>query len=231
VLQTVCPPSIDRIIRSRRKTLSLLIDEQGKLIVRAPSTATDRDIHALVERKRPWIESKQRMARERYRELQGRGFGEGAAYPYLGTRYPLRHLPAEDGGAPFVFTGREFLILNDRIDDAGKLMTAWYREQAQRIIPERVNRYAALSGTSFERVRITGAMKRWGSCTSTGNLNFSWRLVMAPLEVIDYVVVHELSHRKEQNHSSRFWTEVERVMPEYRTYRAWLSRHGYGLRI
>jgi predicted metal-dependent hydrolase len=225
------PLSIDRIVRSKRRTLSLLINEKGSLIVRAPSTATDREIRALVEHKRSWIESKQRMARERYRELEGRGFQEGAEYPYLGTWYPLRYLHSADGKASFHFTGREFHLNPDRAEHARELMAAWYRKQARRIVSERVRRYATLNGISFERVRITGAMKRWGSCTSGGNLNFSWRLVMAPLEVIDYVVVHELSHRKEQNHSSRFWAEVSRIMPGYRTHRAWLNRHGYGLKL
>jgi predicted metal-dependent hydrolase len=225
------PLCIDRIVKSKRRTLSLLIDERGRLIVRAPSTATDREIRALVERKRSWIESKQRTARERYRELKGRGFQEGAPYPYLGIPYPLRYLHPAESEAPFHFTGREFLLNRDHAEHAGDLMRAWYRKQARRIVSERVRRYAVLNGISFERVRITGAMKRWGSCTSSGNLNFSWRLVMAPLEVIDYVVVHELSHRKEQNHSSRFWEEVGRIMPEYRRHRAWLSKHGYGLKL
>jgi predicted metal-dependent hydrolase len=231
VFSAVLPLVIDRIIRSKRRTLSLLIDDRGSLIVRAPRAATDREIHALVEHKRRWIESKQRMARERFRELQGRCFQEGSTYPYLGAWYPLRYLRPMDGEPPLHFTGDAFHLSRDRADQARELMTVWYRTQARRIVPERVERYAALSGIRFERVRITGAMRRWGSCTSCGNLNFSWRLVMAPLEVIDYVVIHELAHRREQNHSSRFWNEVGRIMPEYRTHRSWLKEQGYGLTL
>jgi predicted metal-dependent hydrolase len=110
-------------------------------------------------------------------------------------------------------------------------MTAWYRDQARTILKKHATAQAANMGLSFGALRITGAQKRWGSCSSKGNLNFSFRIVMAPEEVIRYVVLHELCHLVEQNHSRRFWSLIESNMPEYRKHRTWLGDNGYRLTL
>ncbi len=97
---------------------------------------------------------------------------------------------------------------------------------AKQVIPEKVAYYARLMGVAYGRVTIRKQKTRWGSCSREGNLNFNCLLMMAPPEVLDYVVVHELSHRLEMNHSSRFWAQVEQVIPDYRKPRKWLKEHG-----
>ena len=97
---------------------------------------------------------------------------------------------------------------------------------AKQVIPEKVAYYARLMRVSYGRISIRKQKTRWGSCSCEGNLNFNCLLMMAPPEVLDYVVVHELSHRLEMNHSARFWTLVEKVMPDYRVPRKWLKEHG-----
>ena len=97
---------------------------------------------------------------------------------------------------------------------------------AKKVIPEKVAYYARLMGVTYGRITIRKQKSRWGSCSRDGNLNFNCLLMMAPPEVLDYVVVHELSHRLEMNHSARFWTQVEKVMPDYRAPRKWLKEHG-----
>lgn len=97
---------------------------------------------------------------------------------------------------------------------------------AKQVIPEKVAYYARLMGVSYGRISIRKQKSRWGSCSREGNLNFNCLLIMAPPEVLDYVVVHELCHRIEMNHSAKFWAQVEQVIPEYRTYRKWLKEHG-----
>ena len=103
----------------------------------------------------------------------------------------------------------------------------WYREQAFRIIKVSVECKAQKEGLSYNVVRITNAKKRWGSCGPKGSLNFSWRLIMAPREVIDYVVAHELVHLRIKNHSKIYWNEVERIMPHYQYQKAWLKENGH----
>ena len=102
-------------------------------------------------------------------------------------------------------------------------------DKAAAYIPERVAHFAPLVGVSFNRITIRNQRTRWGSCSSKGNLNFNCLLMLAPSEVIDYVVVHELCHRKEMNHSARFWNEVARILPDYKTQEKWLKTHGGGL--
>ena len=100
------------------------------------------------------------------------------------------------------------------------------RKLAKKVIPEKVAYYARLMGVTYGRISIRKQKTRWGSCSREGNLNFNCLLMMAPPEVLDYVVIHELSHRLEMNHSARFWAQVEKAMPDYRVPRKWLKEHG-----
>ena len=99
-------------------------------------------------------------------------------------------------------------------------------DEAMRVLPARVSHFASLVGVTYGRITIRNQKTRWGSCSSKGNLNFNCLLMLAPAAVQDYVVVHELCHRKEMNHSPRFWAEVERIIPEYKTYEKWLKTEG-----
>ena len=119
------------------------------------------------------------------------------------------HLPKEPPLPPF--TPEEVRAMADR---------------ALAVIPGRVAHFAPLVGVSYGRITIRNQRSKWGSCSSKGNLNFNCVLMLAPPEVVDYIVVHELCHRKEMNHSPRFWAEVERVIPNYRKHRQWLSENG-----
>ena len=102
-------------------------------------------------------------------------------------------------------------------------------QQALEVIPGRVAHFAPLVGVTYGRITVRNQRARWGSCSSKGNLNFNCLLILAPPEVLDYVVVHELCHRKEMNHSPRFWTEVARVLPDYQVQKKWLKDHGSAL--
>jgi len=110
-------------------------------------------------------------------------------------------------------------------------LEAWYRRQAQAIVAERLALWNQRYGFTYHRVTIKEQKTRWGSCSRQGNLNFNWRLLLAPLDILDYVLIHELSHLKEQNHSARFWAVVALACPEYRARRQWLREHGHELRF
>ena len=116
-------------------------------------------------------------------------------------------------------------------DTARRALTAWYRKQAPRVFAERLAAHNARYGYQYGRVSIKEQKSRWGSCSRLGNLNFNWRLLLAPLPVLDYVVVHELCHLKEMNHGARFWQLVARTCPTYMAQRRWLRQHGHELRI
>ncbi len=105
-------------------------------------------------------------------------------------------------------------------------LEAAYRKRAGTQLEARAAYYAGLMGVTYNRIAIRAARTRWGSCSAQGNLNFHWKLILMPPEVLDYVVVHELAHRKEMNHSARFWAEVEQILPDYKRRRKWLKDYG-----
>ena len=110
-------------------------------------------------------------------------------------------------------------------------LEAPYRQAAKEYIPKRVAYYAGLLDVTYASISVRDQKTRWGSCSNKGNLSFSWRLILAPPKVLDYVVVHELCHRREMNHSSRFWSLVESIIPDYQIYRKWLKENGETLRL
>lgn len=101
-----------------------------------------------------------------------------------------------------------------------------YRKRARERLTERTAYFAALMGVSYNRISIRSQKTRWGSCSAQGNLNFHWKLILMPPEILDYVVVHELAHRREMNHSERFWVQIERMLPDYKQRRKWLREKG-----
>ena len=117
----------------------------------------------------------------------------------------------------------------DRDYEKDPALEARYRELARAVISQRAAYFAAKMGDTFGRISIRAQKTRWGSCSSRGNLNFNWKLILMPPEILDYVVVHELAHRKQMNHSKLFWAEVERVLPDYVKRRRWLKENGGGV--
>lgn len=111
-------------------------------------------------------------------------------------------------------------------ESAEQVFQAWYREQAGQILPERVRLFASQHNLQYQKIRIGSARTRWGSCSARSILSFSWRLILTPIEIVDYVVVHELAHTLVHNHSGRFWKQVEKFLPDYKVHRKWLRMNG-----
>ncbi len=217
---------IDQIIRTRRKTIALMIDPQGRLIVRAPLRTSEARIRAIVAQKQAWIEQKQQLARQNRRPEGAQRFVEGREFYYLGQRYPLTIVERR---RPLLRLNGRFELARPALADAERVFEHWYREQARTLLAERAAGLAERFGFRFQRLSITGARTRWGSCGARGSLNFTWRLVMAPQKVIDYVIIHELAHLRIRNHSLKFWELVQSLMPDYRQSRDWLKHNGHQL--
>src|SRR5208282_6461212 len=210
-----------RIIRSRRRTISLEITRDAVLVVRAPLRTTDAYIGNLIEQKRAWIEKK--MAEMRSRPAPGtRRFAQGEDFLFLGKCYPLEILAGSDAG---ITLGDRLYIGEERLPECRRLLIAWYTEKAAEILPARVAGVAAILDYRPKKIRISDTRRRWASCSTSGTLSFCWRLVLAPPEVIDYVVIHELVHLRQPDHSDRFWAKVEKAMPEYQHHRRWLREN------
>lgn len=118
------------------------------------------------------------------------------------------------------------LHLDDDVDNTKELLVKWYKQEAKKVLPPKVSHYAAQYNLVYRKLKITSARTRWGSCNSLGNLSLSWRLVMLPPEIIDYVIIHELAHLVHLDHSRNFWQKVQSIMPDYKDHKNWLKIHG-----
>lgn len=210
---------IDKLVRSRRKSLALEIAADASLIVRAPLKASLEYIEKIVQKKQRWIERKQKIAFDRHSKFIPKRFVDGEGFLYLGDTY---RLSIEDTSQPPLVFDNGFRLSRQYLSEARKVFIEWYKREAYKKITERLGWYSYLSGLKYNKFKITNARKRWGSCTAIGNLCFSWRLIMAPLQVIDYVVIHELAHLQQRNHSLRFWNKVKDLMPDHKKYKYWL---------
>jgi predicted metal-dependent hydrolase len=215
---------ISKIIRSRRRSIGLEVCPDATLVVRAPLHTAIEDINKLIEAKQRWIARHLNFFEHQKPLSKPREFVPGEEFWYLGDCYKLAIV--EHAKKPLYFY-KGFLLSSKYQGRARQVFTGWYRSQARRKIAERVELYAAMAGLSYGRITITSARRRWGSCSGRNCLSFSWYLIMAPLQVIDYVVAHEISHLKEKNHSKKFWARVAVLVPEYRQYRKWLRDNGH----
>ena len=211
------PLSIHTVIRSRRKTIALIISPDATLTVRAPLRVSLTYIEQLVHKKQRWIRRKIKEIAARPK-ISPHEFLDGEAFFYLGKTYPLKIVENDT-----LSIGDYFYFPRSMISDPLMNFNAWYKKQAMQIIPERVAWYARQIGVEYRSIRISNARRQWGCCSHARDLKFSWRLVMAPMHVIDYVVVHELSHVQELNHGPRFWQKVKLCYPGYEQAKQWLK--------
>lgn len=217
------PIPIDHLIHSRRRTIALIVQKDGTLTVRAPLRMADSSIHEFVQGHAAWIQKKQAQAKVTL-PIPKKQFSEGETFPYLGREFPLIILPHQRPALTFK-EGR-FALAIASLPKAHQVFTSWYKVQAMEWFAARVASLADRHHFTYRRVRISSAHTRWGSCTANRTLSFTWRLVMAPPEVIDYVVIHELVHTRVRNHSPKFWGQVNALFPGYKQTIAWLKKNG-----
>lgn len=220
--------AVDQIIRSKRKTLALIVKPDGSVLVRAPLRASKALIEEFVARNQGWIEIKQAQALAA-RPLPPREYVSGETFSYLGTLYPLEIV--EEQKEPLLLANGKFELAAFCQREAASVFERWYREHARQVLTAHVELFAREYDFHYKGIRITSARTRWGSCSAAGSLSFSWRLIQVPLRVVDYVVVHELVHTAVHNHSKRFWQRVETILPDYREHRRWLREHGRELLV
>lgn len=216
-------------LSSRRRTMAIQVSTNGEVVVRAPRNIPKEAADKFVREHADWIEGKRAEMERRKKEAPDKKFVDGEKFLFLGSEFPLRLEP----GLPEIFSFNKkdgFAIATECANKRG-VFEAWYNYRASEIIPARLIGFIQQIGAYPRRVRIGDAKTRWGSCGATGNLNFSWRLVMAPIEVIDYVAAHEAAHLAELNHSPKFWRIVEQLVPNHRHHRAWLKNNGHRLKL
>lgn len=205
-----------KLLRSKRKTLALIIDSDGQLVVRAPIKLREELIRDFILKKAHWIDEKQSQVRLSKSILPPFVLQNGKTLLYLGKTHGIIRGDSEE----IIIQGTSLLV-PEKMRQEG--FVAWLKWQAETLISQRAEYYAGLMGVEFSSLRISEARRRWGSCGAKNSLNFAWRLVMCPPTVIDYVIVHELSHITYKDHSRRFWERVESFKPDYKESQSWLK--------
>lgn len=222
----------------RRKTVEIAVDPVDGVIVAAPASATDAEVEGIVRRRALWILRRLTDVRNGSEPVAPREWVTGETLLYLGRHYRLRVLDGDGPPERVRLTGRwlEVRVPNHdtRVPRTHHIVHAveqWYRRLAERRLKERVHVYAPRLGVTPRRILVRSQAKRWASCSADGTLRFNWRIIMAPLSVVDYVVAHELCHLRHANHGRRFWQALATVMPDYPVRREILRRDGLSYRL
>ncbi len=212
---------------ARRKKVTITVERDRSVVIQAPASVPEEKIRQLVESKRQWLYEKLQDARK-YQPIvpPGKELVNGEAALYLGRHYRIELV--DTGEVEVRFAGK-FLIPRSRAGQRKQVLRQWYVERAQEKILSRVRMYAQSLGVTYQQAKISDSRLRWGSCTPGDNLHFNWRLIKAPMFAIDYVVVHELAHLIEANHTSRFWNIVRAQLPAMERARDWLREYGQSL--
>lgn len=222
----------------RAKNIRLQMDNQGVLTLVVPWFMPKIGAESFIKKHTLWIE-KQILKIEKQQELRPKiKYQNGDLFYYFGDRVKLAIIPF-DKKRPAIKIRDDKMIINlyrgisreDGVRDIKKSIEKFYRKKAEEVIHDRLQFFNEYYGFRYNRVTLRNQKTRWGSCSMLKNLNFNWRLIMAPIEVIDYVVVHEMCHLKQMNHSFRFWALVAEAIPNYKEVRKWLRNNHYLLRI
>lgn len=224
--------------RTGRKTIGIFVDRNGEVKVHAPIGASEKQVCEAVRRKSDWIIKKVHEVTERNACPVCKQFVSGEKFTCLGKELTFQ-IEERDLDKPDVFVQENTMAVylpyglygESRKQAIKEAVTKWYRQYFAEFAKERIDRYSLRLKAASRRVVVKDQKTRWGSCSKRGNINLNWRLVMAPVDVVDYVVVHELCHLRVMNHSRDFWNLVASILPDFQESRKWLKSNGHRLRI
>ena len=222
--------------RSNRKSMGIAIERDGAIIVTAPHQAKFNEIEKFVSEKKIWIYQKLAKKKTLNREKPRREFVNGQGFLYLGKSYRLKLIDngkMKSARSPNVTVLRlwhgYFELAENEKANARNHFISWYRKQIKEQLKARIPRYDKRIGVTVKDTRILDLGHRWASCGRNGVINFNWRSVMAPVWVLDYILVHEMVHLIERGHTDRFWRLVSRVIRNYEEHALWLNENGADL--
>lgn len=225
------------VIRSKRKNLCISINEDGKVIAKIPAYVSEPTLKELIDQKAAWIYEKREAVKQRQIKKVKRQYVNGATLMYMGKEVPMELIFAKQSNVELFLdeeTGDSKFVIhapNTEVESMQKLLKKWYKKQSMEYLTQKVATYAQNMKVTYGSISIKSRKKQWGTCDTQGNLTFSWRLIMAREDVIDYVIVHELCHRKHMDHSKQFWNAVEQVLPDYKKREQWLQDNNLNMII
>lgn len=203
-----------------RKTIALCINRDASILVYSPHWLALEKINEFVERKKEWIYGKLYQRADMVNNQSP--YISGKSLMYLGKNYKLDLSDEDFEGVKF---HNKFSVSRSNSSSIEDIIKDWYKDEAMKRVVERVHSYSQQMGASFNELKLSEAKYKWWSCTSKKNLIFNWKIIQLPLFVIDYIIVHELSHTFEMNHSAKFWNIVSVNYPWFEKAREWLKKN------
>jgi len=223
---------IRRTARRKSATIKISADQVVAIV---PQHLADTRIIQLIHDKQSWISEKIQL-HTRQQAAQQQAKLKQDTFSYLGRRYRWQIVQAEYSEVKLsqgcfkislpVLSTEEENLLNAKI-----LLTAWYQQRAKTVLEKTTQDYASLLGVSYQSIKMKAYKRRWGSCSSRGEISFNWVLILAPRRILNYVVVHELCHLVHPNHSPKFWQLVAQTMPDFAECKTWLKINGHQLEV
>ncbi|MDA7582392.1 M48 family metallopeptidase [Luminiphilus sp.] len=215
------------VVRTKRKRSASIGLSGAGVKVTVPASLSESRIRDLVIKRTPWINRKLQEQSERPVTVP-REFVSGETVTYLGKNYRLKVLKGDCSSIKMLRGYIQVTVPETDTDprySIRMLLADWYKSHAATRLKDKTQRYSQIVGVSPNSVSIKNYKSMWGSCTSLGDISYNWRIILAPHSVVDYVVVHELCHMLEHNHSPKYWREVEKHIPDWRRYREWLKHN------
>lgn len=224
------------LIRKKKKNLSITVTSNGKIVVSAPEKAKFEDIEKKINGKISWIYKKLQLVNSASDISKAKEYVSGESFMYLGKNYRLKIEKNDNTENELklykgLFNLKIDLSLKNTENKIKTIISDWYIEKAKEKINERVEIYSKKIRVSPNKISVKNLTKSWGICSSNGNISFNWKIIMTPLSVLDYVIVHELCHLKHHNHSKEFWNLVSLYVPDYKNKKEWLKQNGMNLKI
>lgn len=222
------------VVRSKRKTADIVLERDGTVVVRAPEWVADHQIEKIIESKLYWIYKNLAEWRDLNATRVLREYKSGEGFLYLGRSYRLKLVGDQE--EPLLLKNGRFMLQRAMVEsgDVGFAKEAfrdYYIQRGRERIRRRVAYFAPKVDVKPRDIEVKDLGHRWASCSPLGNLSFHWKCMMAPLGIIDYIIVHELCHFHHLDHTDAFWNEVDKVMPNYRERKEWLRVNGAGLDV
>ncbi len=222
------------VIYKKRKTIGIYIDLYGNIEMRVPKETTEEQIQAVIEKKWAWVCKKSKEMKDRTAGHAEKIYENEEEFLYLGKEYPIIILAnsEEKQDSVILKDDKLYIHVNEHNDDRIKqVLKKFYYQQCKAIVEKRIKFYQSEFKIKPRSIRISDNKSNWGSCNSRYELTFNWKLSMAPIEVIDYVVVHEMCHMIHLNHDRSFWRLVGKFIPDYEERKAWLSQSSWKMTV
>jgi|TARA_B110001452_G_scaffold227469_1_gene202396 predicted metal-dependent hydrolase len=215
--------------KSKRKTVSIFVERDGSVTALVPSNLSDDEIATILKAKEYQIHRNLAQWFQLNERHVTREYVNGQSFLYLGRNYRLKLVDDKLGELKF-YKGY-FLLSKDELSNAEQYFIDFYRNKLKQKIKPLIIRYKEQLGVSPNDVKVMELKNRWASCSAKGNINFHWKCAMAPMDVLQYIIVHELAHLIHLNHTTEFWNEVDKVLPKHEEQMNWLKLNGVGISL